>query len=344
MYVEKALKKRYNGEIVILKDPSCRINFKEDEYVKVLPFDIRKHPFTYILGIYHLATSRHVFVDNYFGFLASATFRDSVTCVQLWHAAGAVKKFGLKDPTVEFRLPKARERFLSVYQTFDQVVVGSEKMATIFKESFGIDDQKIMRTGIPRTDFFFENEKMSRIKKDIEHRFPLISGKKVILYAPTFRDNELKKQKIRLNLEKLRTHLKDDYVFLIRLHPAVQESFDNPYPDFIMDVTSYPDVNELLVITDILITDYSSIPYEFALLNRPMIFYAYDFKEYTKMRGFWEDYFDSLPGPILTSTDDVLKTIQNRSFRLDEIHEFASTWNQYSNGNSSEKLIEQLYD
>ncbi len=93
-------------------------------------------------------------MDNYFGFLAAATFRKETICVQLWHAAGAVKKFGLKDPSIYYRTPRAQSRFQKVYDQQTHVVVGSEKMSEIFQQSFGIPAERILRTGIPRTGLF----------------------------------------------------------------------------------------------------------------------------------------------------------------------------------------------
>ncbi|MFG6114129.1 CDP-glycerol glycerophosphotransferase family protein [Halobacillus sp. MO56] len=343
LYVERALKERYNGEIIILRDPGCRINFKMDSQTTVLPFNLKRHPVQFIQCIYHLATCQSVFIDNYFGFLAAAKFRKNVKCVQLWHAAGAVKRFGLKDPSTKYRSAKAQARFNKVYQTFDHVVVGSEKMASIFKESFGLTDERMLRTGVPRSDFFYDKKVLERVGSSLHRLYPIIQNKKVILYAPTFRDHQLTNPNIQLNLQQLYEELNQDYVLLMRLHPAVKANFINPYPNFLIDVSSYPNINELLVVTEILITDYSSIPYEFSILERPMIFYSYDLEEYKRSRGFWEDYHSTIPGPVVSTTEDIIATIKRNNFNMEQIKQFAEQWNQYSKGNSSSQLIEKLY-
>src|SRR5699024_6373229 len=124
--------------------------------------------------------------------------------IQLWHAAGAIKRFGLEDPSNVNRSTSAMKRFQQVYDRFDYVVSGSDKMATIFMKSFGIkNESRILKTGIPRTDFFFHQEKMDSIKEDLRKRYPLIDKKKVILYAPTYRESDLTESRIALDLDMM---------------------------------------------------------------------------------------------------------------------------------------------
>lgn len=205
-----------NDQIVILKTENCNIDFSRFD-VTVLTF----HPlyvFSYIRAIFHLATSRFVFVDNYFGFLAATTFHPEVKCIQLWHASGALKQFGLQDKTNQFRSPKAMNRFREVYERFEYVIVGSEKMEHIFQESFALPAERFLRTGIPKTDFFFREDKIIDAKERITQNFPDSTYKKVILYAPTYRDDELMIANLALDLQKMYDALKDDYILFIRLH------------------------------------------------------------------------------------------------------------------------------
>jgi len=342
-YVLKEVEKQTNDQMIILQTPQCKFNFDIiDSHHKILNFGTY-HFIDWFRSIYHLATSKKVFVDNYYGFLAVTDFKPNVTCIQLWHAAGAIKQFGLKDPSNKLRSQRANQRFQKVYSRFNYVVVGSEKMANIFRESFNLSNDQILRSGIPRTDLFFNPENLKQLETELKLKYPIINNKKVILYAPTFRDGELNNSSIKLNIESMYQELKEDYVLFLRLHPAMNVTFNNKYPDFIIDVSNYVNINELLVITDILITDYSSIPFEFSLLNRPILFYAYDLEEYSQSRGFWEDYEHMVPGPVLKTTDELIYKIQNNEFDLDLISSFAKLWNQYSLGYSSKRLVELIY-
>src|SRR5699024_10134934 len=124
------------------------------------------------------------------------------------------------------------------------------------------------------------------VKNFLQTEFPIFKEKKVILYAPTYRDNELDMKSVQLDLKKMYKSLKYDYVLILKLHPAVNGTFENKYPGFVYNLSSYPNINHLLVISDLLVTDYSSIPVEFSLLNKPMIFYAYDLDDYAASTGF----------------------------------------------------------
>ncbi|GGB32160.1 hypothetical protein GCM10011409_06930 [Lentibacillus populi] len=340
LYTLNELKKHTNDPVVILKTSQCKVDFEHDD--NVLNFE-PMNLLQWIQAIYHLATADKVFVDNYFGFLAVTDFKPNVQCVQLWHAAGAIKRFGLKDPSVENRSERALERFKSVYQRFTHVVVGSEKMAAIFRQSFGLANEAILRSGIPRSDFFFNIQEKKNVEQELRQIYPVTNRKKVILYAPTYRDDQLNKAEIALEIEKLYEKFHDDYVLFLRLHPAVKHEFRNQHSDFVYDVSDISDVNHLLVITAILITDYSSIPFEFSLLERPMIFFAYDLDKYERTTGFWEDYETLVPGPVVGNTDDLIDVIENGYFDMERIKNFAAQWNQYSRGRSSKTLINAIY-
>lgn len=331
-----------NEEIVVIFDK----HFAFDEPLNNVQTLHLHHPLTFIQSIYHLATSQHIFVDNYYGFLATTNFKENVNCIQVWHAVGAFKKFGLQDKTNGNRTKKARERFKKVYNRFDYIVVGSEKMEQIFKDSFGIkDDRKFLRTGVPRTDFFFDKLSIQKSVDKFNIDFPLAKTRKVILYAPTYREDDLTNNNVSfyLDLDKMYKHFKTDYILLLRLHPSLKNNFTNKYPGFVYNVSDYPSINTLLVGTDILITDYSSIPFEYSLLNKPIIFFTYDLQNYEETRGLQANFKSIIPGPIAYKTEDIIEQIKKNNFNTDNIRRFANKWNEFSQGNSTEELIKKLY-
>lgn len=341
LYTVNALEKQTDEQILILKTDQCKVPFDSADRT-VLRFEL-VHMMDWLRSIYHLATSRTIFIDNYFGFLAVADFKANVTCIQLWHAAGAIKQFGLKDPSNKMRSARAIERFQQVYDRFNHVVVGSEKMATVFEDSFGLGSERMLRTGIPRTDFYFEADE-DVTKMELQQTYPQIGDHRVILYAPTFRDDSLDSAAIALDMDQMYEAFKGGYILLLRLHPAIQGDFLNRYPDFVVDVSDYPNIHQLLIAADLLITDYSSIPFEYSLLTRPMIFLAYDLDEYRKNRGFWEDYERFVPGPVVKDTESLIDIIREGTFDYELIQTFAREWNEYSIGGSSKRLIEALYN
>jgi CDP-glycerol glycerophosphotransferase (TagB/SpsB family) len=322
-------------EFVFLCRGKCIDAFKDYGGV-VLPFE-SMNPGALFRSAYYLATAKLVFVDNYFGFLSVIRFRKGVPCIQIWHAPGALKTFGLEDNSIAGRSKRARRRFRKVYEKFDKVVAGSEIMADIFKRSFGLTDDRILRTGFPRTDFFFQKHETSHRSAQIDD---FSAGRKKILYAPTFRDR--KRDPFPLDLALLKKELGDAYVLLLRLHPAERSRYRFPAGDqsFVFDCSNDPSINELLLASDLLITDYSSIPVEYALLGKPMIFYPYDLEAYGRERGFQSDYLKWVPGPVAYSTEALIELIRRDRFNLSQVKAFAALWNQYSHGDASRKLVD----
>ncbi|RBP91522.1 CDP-glycerol glycerophosphotransferase (TagB/SpsB family) [Cytobacillus firmus] len=345
-YIYEEIRKRsLKEEIVVLYKGSSYKHFLTANQVQLIPFE-SANIVHMIRSIYHLATSRFVLIDNYFGFLSATDFKEEVECIQLWHASGAIKKFGFVDEATKYRSKRSQKRFSDVYKKFNKVIVGSDIMANFFKQAFDLKDENILKIGIPRTDFFFNRRMMEDAVNKLLKGNPVLSDKKKILYAPTYREEGLAHFDLKLDIQKMYEELGDEYVILLRLHPAVKNSIDFPslHPGFLYDYSSEDYViNELLLISDYLITDYSSIPYEYSLLNKPMIFFAYDMEHYKKSRGLWEQYESTLPGPIVKSTTEVAKAIKDNEFDLQAINKYAEVWNEYSKGYSSKNLVDYLF-
>lgn len=340
---EEMIKQRVQDEIVVLYKSTCKYDL--DKYnVKKYRFESLSIRDT-ILSTYHLATSKHVLLDNYFGCLSAVHFKEGVQCTQLWHAAGAIKKFGVEMSSVKVRTKRAQARFLKVYNKFNKIVVGSDLLADIYKQAFQLSEENIVRTGIPRTDLFFQLDKQNEVIVDLKSQNDMIGKKKVILYAPTFREQGLMDSHIELDIDNLYENLHDEYILILRLHPAIRRKMEisDKYKEFAYDYSSHPNINELLLITDILITDYSSIPFEFSLLRKPMIFYPYDLEMYVKERDFWFEYESLVPGYIAKDESDIIRYIRQEDYDLERVDIFAKHWNQYSNGDASKQLVNLLF-
>ena len=138
------------------------------------------------------------------------------------------------------------------------------------------------------------------------------------MYAPTWRDDEfVKKGKylfdLKIDLDNLQQKLGDDYVVLLRMHYLISNALDlRGYEDFAIDVSNYSDISELYLISDCLITDYSSVMFDFGVLKRPQIFFAYDLDKYDQdLRGFYLDFHNDLPGPIYKDAYQLADDLQN---------------------------------
>ncbi|MEA3320559.1 MAG: CDP-glycerol glycerophosphotransferase family protein [Bacillota bacterium] len=335
---KEILKQKIDVQIVFLCNTSILSTIKENcPDAKISPLNTL-NIFSWLISVYNIATSKVILVDNYFAFLSTMNFKRGVTCIQLWHAAGALKKFGLQDKKNERRSKRAIKRFQKVYSKFDRIIVGSKKMEKIFNESFEIPFSKMLRTGIPRTDFFFDENLIHKTRMELKSKISELGEKKVIMYAPTFRSNELKNQKVELDIKMLYENLKDDFIILLKFHPLVQNQYEFNYSNFIYNMSDHKNINELLLVTDYLITDYSSIPFEYSLLKKPMIFFVYDYTYYKNHQGIVDSYKQIIPGPIAKNTEEVLNCILSMPIENKDVTKFSEEWNQYSTGKSSKNL------
>ena len=176
--------------------------------------------------------------------------------------------------------------------------------------------------------------------------FPQLAGRKVILYAPTFRGDKVGQARYEnlLDLELMQRVLGRDHVVLLRLHPLVRDRLVIP-PDlagFAIDASAYADINELMLVSDMLVTDYSSVIYEFALLGRPILFLAPDEDAYDLERGFYFDFRRDAPGPIFQSTDQLAAAIRADSFDLGRVTAFARDSFDVADGGATRRLVERV--
>ncbi|MFT9427803.1 MAG: CDP-glycerol glycerophosphotransferase family protein, partial [Sporolactobacillus sp.] len=300
----------------------------------------RYQPWSILRAAWHLATAKVVVIDNYYAFLSVAHFRRHVVCIQLWHASGAFKTFGLGDRSINARSAGARRRFKRVYQHFDKIIVGSDQMEQVFRRSFGLGTDHFIHTGIPKTDPFFDQQ-VVRHKR--EHLKLLYGNRTILLYAPTFRDDQLMTFTLPFDSQAMEARLGARFVLLLKLHPLVaRNKTESLNSSFIKDCSDQP-ISDLLMGADILITDYSSIPFDFALLRRPMIFYAYDLESYKHKRGLSDDYLKIIPGQVVTDEQTLIRTLlEQRAASEEQVSRFSERWNHYSNGHSSANVAHYI--
>ncbi len=332
---ERGLNLEYN---IISKDEYdlSKINSFSDFLDKIM--ELLK---LFLIKSHKLAVSRYIFLNDNFLPMAYMDFNPETTVIQLWHAVGAFKKFGLSTVTDD----NLRELETKISGKLDYVIVSSKNVVPFYKEAFGVAEEKVLALGIPRTDFYFQNnsvEYVKHIKNKFGRLYPEIKNKKIVLYAPTFRNKVSIDKDIVKNFNvDLFTEELDEYCLMVRLHPQINHA-EFSYSDLI-NVTDYPDEKELLILADILITDYSSIMIEYALLNKPIIFYPYDYEYYIREeRGFYFDYWESLPGPIACTPQELIKIIKENTYDFDKIKEFVKLEFDYLDGKSTQRVINHI--
>lgn len=288
---------------------------------------------------FELASSSMVLMDNEFLPFAYVRPRRNIKIVQLWHGTGTIKKFG--HDISEGRMLKLVER---ADNRITHLIVNSDYTARLYQKIFEIDADKVYVTGIPRTDVMFDPDIMDYDLKRFYNEYPELKEKRLVLYAPTFRDDQIAEPCIELDLNMWDENIDNNTVLLLRLHPHVASSFDSSFlqqfNSHIFNMSDYDDLNVLLFAADILITDYSSIVFEYALLDRPMYFYAYDIVQFEhEGRGFYENYDEFVPGKVIRTTEELINSIDEEdTFNIRRI-DFVNTYYKYTDGKSTERLL-----
>jgi CDP-glycerol glycerophosphotransferase len=261
-----------------------------------------------------LATSRYIVTNQHLpGWFRR---RDGQVVVQTWHGT-PLKRIGFDIESLHFADKKYFEKLEVEVGHWSHLVSPNRFSTPIMKRAFRFENE-ILEIGYPRNDVLFvTGAERDAITADVRRRLALPAGKKVVLYAPTWRDDEFYqggsyKISMMLDLEAARERLGDDHVLLIRRHPNVVDEIRGAGNGFVFDVSAYPDMADLLAITDVLITDYSSVMFDFANTGRPMLFFTYDLAHYRdKLRGFYFDFEAEAPGPLLSTSDQVIAAIRD---------------------------------
>ncbi len=281
-----------------------------------------------------LATSKYVFLNDNFMPMASLNFSPEAVVTQLWHAEGAFKKFGLSAPLTDE--VARREKKCSEKLTY--VVCSSKNVAPIYAEAFGVDESKVLPLGAPRIDALLAEKDIDGLRKEFDKLHPECRNKKLILYAPTFRDASQANQKLldNLNMDLFSRELGNEYCLLVKLHPQINAGVSISGT---VNVTEGHDIGDLTLICDMLITDYSSACMDFALLSKPCVFFAFDLEEYKKERSFYFDYESYVPGAVARNFSEVVDAIKNPRNDEEKLRRFRDFNFVYIDCNNTERIF-----
>ena len=286
-------------------------------------------------GAYDLATASTVFLNDNFMPLSDLHLQDGASWVQLWHAEGAFKRFGLDIPD----LPQSvRERVLHGNRKLRYVICSSVGVAPIYASAFGVPREKVLALGSPRADRYLRNTREADVQA---FRAKWFGGtqKKVVLYAPTFRDDPAENRRLlRLfDFDRFERELGAQYQLVLRLHPQFH---DVTVPAGVLDMTAYPNVGDLIAACDLLITDYSSICLDFALVGKPCVFFAFDLAYYAGTRSFYHDYRSYVPGPVAETFDALLDAVRAAEADTEKLRQFVTYNFDAPDGKSAARIVD----
>lgn len=280
------------------------------------------------------------------------TKRKGNTYIQTWHGT-PLKKLALDMDVLSMggntNIEGYHNNFVANSRTWDYLISQNGFSSETFKRCFDFK-KTMLEIGYPRNDILVnENskEKIDEYKKQLG--LPL--DKKIILYAPTWRDDQYySKGKYKfvtaMDYDKMREALGDEYVMIVKYHYLVKEQLDwEAYKGFIYQYNETQDIAQLYLVSDMLITDYSSVMFDYSILRRPMVFFAYDMDSYkTNLRGFYFDFLEAAPGPIVMTNEEMIAAIKeyNESQWEDKYQAFHDKFNHVDDGQASRKIVQLI--
>lgn len=272
--------------------------------------------------------------------------------IQTWHGT-PLKRLALDMETVdmggETDIEQYKENFRKNTGTWDYLISQNTFSTEIFRRCFDFK-KEILEIGYPRNDILFHKntkEYRNQLKKELQ----IPEDKKVILYAPTWRDNEFYEKgqykfSPAMDFAYLQEQLSDKYVLLVKYHYLIQDKVDwTGYEGFIYKFSAKYDIAELYLLADILITDYSSVMFDYSVLKRPMLFYCYDYDNYRdNLRGFYFDFEKEAPGPISRTTEELVRDIRDKKYQeySKQYEAFCKKFNHRDDGRASERIAELI--
>ncbi|MCD9067386.1 CDP-glycerol glycerophosphotransferase family protein [Staphylococcus pasteuri] len=279
----------------------------------------------------------------------------NTTYIQTWH--GTPLKKMLNDVAVfEGRDENYKNRVNQAVKYWDYLISPSPYASECFKSAFEFK-KEILEIGYPRNDVFY-NQSSSNIedrKKIIKQKLGIQDDRKIILYAPTFRDDEINKAKkhiinLQLDLNKLKESIGNEYILILRPHIIISNAMklDESLADFVIDGNKYDEISDLYLITDICITDYSSVMFDFANSKKPLLFFTYDLDYYkNQLRGFYFDFENKAPGPLLKTNEQLIEAIKNiDKVKKDYKWKYDQFYKQYctfETGNAAKTIVEKFF-
>jgi CDP-glycerol glycerophosphotransferase len=278
--------------------------------------------------------------------------REGTVFLETWHGT-PLKKLVFDQEEVMGASPLHKAQFYRQSRYWDYLVAANEFSTETFRRAF-LFDKEILEFGYPRNDIM-HHPKIDQIAAEIKKKLNIPEGKKTILYAPTWRDDEYYghgayKFALKLDLHMLKEKLGKEYVVLLRTHYFIADSLDvTGLEDFAYNVSKYDDISELYLISDLLITDYSSVFFDYANLKRPILFYTYDLDKYRDMlRGFYMDIESEVPGPLLFTNEEVVEAIHDIDHITEQYKEkYANFYERFcslEDGHASENIAKRVFE
>lgn len=280
--------------------------------------------------------------------------RPETQVVQLWHGCGIMKKWGYAVTSNGWGASERERKRYPPYlnQTLSCISSASKMVRDGYQSAFNCSAEIIKPLGCPRTDVYFDKEFRAAAKHKVDSVFPEIGSRKIILYAPTFRGKSIPASYTNINLDfgEMRERLGEKYAVIVKLHPqSVKGGLTEPDQikghGFVFDATQLMSPEELLCVADVLVTDYSSILFEYMLFERPIVSYIYDIDEYVEDRGLFFPYDQLAPGPYVYTQEKLIEKLETVEdwFDIEKTRRYKEEFMSACDGHSTERIYQFVF-
>ncbi len=320
------------------------------------PAEVNKGKMEFMFDFYKkFATARAVFLVEYMSYAYTVKPRKGTDLVQLWHACGMIKCISYAAYGTKWSSSTLSDKAIARYpmhHTYSVVAASSPRLCKYYQRAFRCDEKVTQPLGSPRTDVFYDETFKKRAMKKLRKRLPEIGDRKIIIYAPTFRGTSMASSFFEGDLDyKLMTErLSDKYVFLTKFHPllangGLKEADRIRAKGFVYDISKMLSPEEACCVADILISDYSSILYDYMLMERPIISYIYDLDEYISDRGIMDPYEELVPGPYTFNTEELVEALEtvDEWFDIERMRAYRKEFMGACDGHSTERIFNYVF-
>ena len=295
-----------------------------------------RYCFHIIRCMYHIATSKICIVDGYNIPISALKHKKDTEIIQIWHAMGAVKKFGYQCLNRGEGTTSKIARIMNMHANYTLITCTSEATRKIYSEAFRTEMNKIKVLGMPRIDYILgKNNEIDEKIEELKKEYPNFNnGKQNILYVPTFRKNET------IDIDKIIAAVdKEKYNLIIRLHPLDQTIVSEEYK-----INYKYNTFDLIKFADFVITDYSAIAFEIATLNKPLFFYVYDIKKYSHKRGVNVNFEREMKDCTRTDIREIMKIIESGKYNYNQLKKFREKYVETIDTKNSERIVAYILD
>ncbi|MFI9646162.1 CDP-glycerol glycerophosphotransferase family protein [Streptomyces sp. NPDC052040] len=290
-------------------------------------------------------------IDNQ-GFPLKLDKRPETTYIQTWHGS-ALKRMGFDEPKYRIKPEQEQSAYQEAIDRFDYFVVRGRHDEQTLAPAYRIPEEKLLRTGYPRNDALVrakDAETLDPAARELAERLGIRTDRPVVLYAPTFREQNGKVQKFEFpfDIDAFADRFGDRFTLLIRTHYLNNVTLPPSVAGRVVNVSEEPDITPVLLLADTMITDYSSVMFDYALLQRPMVFFTYDWEEYVNnSRGTYFDLSEQAPGPVVHTAEDLFGALEDLGALASEhearLKEFVTQYGEYDRGDAAAQIVDRFF-